>query len=59
MKVANQEVTLIDYMGTDLSIVNAARVSFDKESEYYSLIDNADQNTLEETDFSAGWPNNN
>ena len=26
-------VELIDHMGSDLSIVNAARVSFDKESE--------------------------
>jgi thymidylate synthase (FAD) len=25
------EVTLIDYMGTDLSVVNAARVSFGKK----------------------------
>lgn len=25
---------LIDYMGTDLTVVNAARVSFDKESEW-------------------------
>lgn len=29
------EVTYIDHMGTDLSVVNAARVSFDKESEWY------------------------
>lgn len=27
-------VKLIDYMGDDLTVVNAARVSFDKESEY-------------------------
>lgn len=33
MKIAKQEVTLIDHMGSDLSVVNAARVSFDKESE--------------------------
>lgn len=32
MKQAEQEVTLIDSMGTDLSVVNAARVSFHKES---------------------------
>ncbi|HET8687392.1 MAG TPA: FAD-dependent thymidylate synthase, partial [Methanosarcina sp.] len=31
-KRAEIEVTLIDSMGSDLSIVNAARVSFDKES---------------------------
>lgn len=34
MKIAKCEVTLIDSMGTDLSIVNAARVSFDKKSFY-------------------------
>ena len=34
MKISDMEVTLLDNMGDDLSIVNAARVSFDKESEY-------------------------
>ena len=34
MKTAKMSVELIDCMGTDLSIVNAARVSFDKESEW-------------------------
>ncbi len=34
MKTSQIEVSLIDYMGTDLSIVNAARVSFHKESEW-------------------------
>lgn len=34
MKVAQIEAKLIDCMGTDLSVVNAARVSFDKESEW-------------------------
>ena len=33
MKTAPMKVELIDRMGTDLTIVNAARVSFDKESE--------------------------
>lgn len=28
------ECTLVDYMGSDLSVVNAARVSFDKDSEF-------------------------
>ena len=32
MKTADIRVTLIDHMGSDLSVVNAARVSFDKES---------------------------
>lgn len=34
MKIAKQSVTLIDSMGSDLSVVNAARVSFAKESEW-------------------------
>lgn len=32
MKIAEMKVELIDHMGTDLSVVNAARVSFNKES---------------------------
>ena len=31
------EVTLIDHMGTDLSVVNAARVSFSKESDWENI----------------------
>ena len=27
-------VQLVDYMGSDLSVVNAARVSFNKESDW-------------------------
>lgn len=34
MKVSPIEVTLLDSMGSDLSVVNAARVSFDKTSKY-------------------------
>ena len=34
MKTAPMLVTLVDHMGTDLSVVNSARVSFDKESEW-------------------------
>jgi thymidylate synthase (FAD) len=35
MKTTNKsEVTLINHMGSDISVVNAARVSFDKESDY-------------------------
>ncbi len=34
MKTASIAVTLIDSCGSDLSVVNAARVSFDKESEW-------------------------
>ncbi len=33
MKTTPMLVTLVDHMGSDLSVVNAARVSFDKESE--------------------------
>lgn len=32
MKIVDQEVTLVDHMGSDLSVVNAARVSFHKVS---------------------------
>lgn len=34
MKTADIEVTLIDHMGSDLSVCNAARVSFAKESDW-------------------------
>lgn len=37
MKTAKMSVELIDYMGTDLFIVNAARVSFDRESDWEYL----------------------
>lgn len=37
MKVASIEVTLLDSCGTDLSVVNAARVSFEKESEWEKI----------------------
>ena len=33
-----KEVTLINHMGNDLTVVNAARVSFAKESEWASLL---------------------
>lgn len=41
MKTAPIKVEYIDHMGTDLTVVNAARVSFDKESawEYGETID--------------------
>lgn len=35
MLVVPMQVTLLEHMGSDLSVVNAARVSFDKESEWY------------------------
>jgi thymidylate synthase (FAD) len=34
MKIVPQSVELVDSMGSDLSVVNAARVSFQKESEW-------------------------
>lgn len=34
MKIAEMSVEYVDHMGTDLSVVNAARVSFEKESEW-------------------------
>ena len=34
MKVADIEVKYVDHMGTDLSVVDAARVSFNKQSEW-------------------------
>lgn len=34
MKIAQSSVHLVDSMGSDLSVVNAARVSFNKESEW-------------------------
>ena len=34
MKTSPMQVTLVDHMGSDLSVVNAARVSFDKEGDW-------------------------
>ena len=34
LNVSDISVQVLDHMGTDLSVVNAARVSFDKESEW-------------------------
>lgn len=35
MKIYHKcQITLIDHMGTDISVVNAARVSFDKQSQF-------------------------
>ena len=45
MKVSNIKVDLIDSMSSDLSVVNAARVSFDKQSSWAS----SDKKTLELT----------
>jgi thymidylate synthase (FAD) len=40
MKIVPMSVELIDSMGSDLSVVNAARVSFAKESEWDGFNDN-------------------
>ncbi len=46
-----------------LEVVNGVRdhvqLSFNKEAEYYNLIDTSNTSVLESTDFSAGWPSNN
>lgn len=34
MKIVSMKVEYVDHMGTDLSVVNAARVSFDKMSDW-------------------------
>ncbi len=36
MRIANMSVELVDHMGSDLSVVNAARVSFAKVSEEFT-----------------------
>ena len=37
MKTAKQSVELIDWCGDDLSVVNAARVSFSKQSSWSNV----------------------
>lgn len=37
MKIVPMKVTLLDHMGSDLTVVNAARVSFDKESAWETV----------------------
>lgn len=39
MKTAQMSVQMIDYCGSDLSVVNAARVSFEKESDEMCMQD--------------------
>lgn len=46
-------------MSTVISTVrNHVQTAFDKEAEYLQLIDTANNEVLESTDFSAGWPSN-
>jgi len=44
------EVTYIDHMGSDLSVVNAARVSFGKKSEWHQRIYTGEPNILKTKD---------
>ena len=44
------EVTYIDHMGSDLSVVNAARVSFGKESKWMPRVHTGEQLVLEHND---------
>ena len=45
------EATLVDYMGTDLSVVNAARVSFGKKSSWAKFTaGHADKGVLQDKD---------
>ena len=41
------EVTYIDHMGSDLSVVNAARVSFGKKSDWMSRVHNGEPKVLQ------------
>lgn len=50
MKVSPIEVTLLDSMGSDLSVVNAARVSFDKQSSWASCNKKTLELTLNDAD---------
>lgn len=51
MKTVNRStVDYLDHLGSDLTIVNAARVSFDKESEWY--FDDGCSKMLQAKDFS-------
>lgn len=46
MKIAEQQVTYIDHCGSDLSVVNAARVSFNKESSFLELIEQGEHSPV-------------
>ena len=45
-------VDLIDWMGDDLTVVNAARVSMDKESSYMSESENSTEWSLKDSDVN-------
>ena len=48
--MSNIEVTYIDHMGTDLSVVNAARVSFGKQSDWMPRIHSGEERILSPKD---------
>jgi thymidylate synthase (FAD) len=50
MKTAPIAATLIGHFGDDLSVVNAARVSFEKESDYVRFSDEPDDKMLSGAD---------
>jgi thymidylate synthase (FAD) len=51
MKISKIEAKVIDHMGSDLSVVNAARVSFHKESDWeWDGVDNTKNPHLSEKD---------
>ena len=52
MKTASIKVDYVDHLGTDLTVVNAARVSFDKESAWEAVSIHAD----DEHDILLGEP---
>lgn len=50
------KVELLDYMGSDLDVVNAARVSFDKESEWETEVVGREKDRFGDTEFIFGNP---
>ena len=44
------EVTYVDHMGSDLSVVNAARVSFNKKSDWLPKVHKGEKNVLSQAD---------
>ena len=45
------KVTYIDHMGSDLSVVNAARVSFNKKSDWLPRVHNGEKKALSQKDI--------
>jgi thymidylate synthase (FAD) len=50
MKLVDMAVELVDFMGDDLTVVNAARVSFDKESDWIECADEFGKLYLKDND---------